>query len=370
MANTLIWYAAANGVTEEYAHTMGDTVPQKALYYAATLLDCMWANLRDDIGIAAPGNFDANFTHRFFTQEVYVPTSYGSADLPNGGRLANGITFYDLRPAYEDEPSFAYLEDNVAMFPELAEPGDISADRMAEINAEINEAGVNDIDVIYHRFWHEGDQIMALGSMALLYPDAVPEGNGVTDTTAPTVTPASITLEIDQVKSLASLITVTDLNDEGEDSGKTIRYSVEDADIVEYDSSRGRLIALAEGTTTLLVSDGKNVTEVPITVVPEGGGSSTTTSRSTTTTTTTAPPDPTSLIGDVDNNGTSCEITDVVLLSKHVYKKLTLNSDSVNYKNADVNQSGSSVGAIDAADLKTVIDVLIGAKTKAQLPIK
>jgi hypothetical protein len=363
MANTLIWYAAANGVDGKYAHEEGTTVPQKALYYASTLLDCMWANLRDDIGIAAPGSFDANFTHRFFTQEVYVPVSYGSATLPNGGKLANGITFYDLRPKYEDEPSFAYLQDNVDRFPELAEPGNITADRMTEINAEINEAGVNDIDVIYHRFWHEGDQVMALGSMALLYPDVTPQGTTpkTPDTVGPVVTPASITLEVDQSKSLASLITAVDYDDDGAETGKTISYSVEDTDIAEYNSSNGRLSAWKKGTTNLLVSDGKNVTKVLITVVEEGGGIVTTTKE--------PEKDPTKVLyGDVDVDGQACKITDVILLSKHVSKKLQLPAGSDYLANADVNQKVA--GAVDTNDLKTVIDVLLGTESLSALPIK
>jgi hypothetical protein len=72
--------------------------------------------------------------------------------------------------------------------------------------------------------------------------------------------------------------------------------------------------------------------------------------------------------GDVDCDGKSAGITDVVLLSKHVYKKLTLSSTGQNYKNANCNLRGGSADAVDTADLKTLIDVLIGAVST--LPVK
>jgi hypothetical protein len=79
-----------------------------------------------------------------------------------------------------------------------------------------------------------------------------------------------------------------------------------------------------------------------------------------TSTSTTVTPAIIPVYGDVDNNGKSAEITDVVLLSKQITKKITLNADSIHYINADCNQKGSSLNSVDASDLKTLIDKLLG----------
>jgi hypothetical protein len=50
-------------------------------------------------------------------------------------------------------------------------------------------------------------------------------------------------------------------------------------------------------------------------------------------------------------------ISDVILLSKHVYGKLTLDPDSQEYKNANCDLRSD---AVDASDLKALIDFLIG----------
>jgi hypothetical protein len=72
--------------------------------------------------------------------------------------------------------------------------------------------------------------------------------------------------------------------------------------------------------------------------------------------------------GDVDGDGQACKITDVILLSKHVSKKLQLPAGSSYLRNADVNQK--TAGTVDTTDLKTVIDVLLGTETLSALPIK
>jgi GH35 family endo-1,4-beta-xylanase len=109
----------------------------------------------------------------------------------------------------------------------------------------------------------------------------------------------------------------------------------------------------------------------------------TTTSATTTTTTTTSTTSTTSatqtsattgieptevVYGDIDDDGQACKITDVILLSKHVSKKLQLPSGSAYLANADVNQKVA--GAVDTNDLKTVIDVLLGTESLSSLPIK
>jgi hypothetical protein len=64
-------------------------------------------------------------------------------------------------------------------------------------------------------------------------------------------------------------------------------------------------------------------------------------------------------------NSETIGISDVILLSKHVYGKLTLDPDSQEYKNANCDLRSN---AVDASDLKALIDFLIG-KVEA-LPVR
>jgi aryl-phospho-beta-D-glucosidase BglC (GH1 family) len=73
------------------------------------------------------------------------------------------------------------------------------------------------------------------------------------------------------------------------------------------------------------------------------------------------------IYGDVDNDKEACKITDVILLSKHVSKKIQLPAGSIYLANADVNQK--TAGTIDTTDLKTLIDVLLGTESLSSLPI-
>jgi aryl-phospho-beta-D-glucosidase BglC (GH1 family) len=86
----------------------------------------------------------------------------------------------------------------------------------------------------------------------------------------------------------------------------------------------------------------------------------TTTAKTTSATTTSAPPK-NIVYGDIDLDGKSSQITDVILLSKHIAKKLQLPAGSQYLANANVNLKGSSAETVDTADLKAVIDVLLGA---------
>jgi endo-1,4-beta-xylanase len=89
--------------------------------------------------------------------------------------------------------------------------------------------------------------------------------------------------------------------------------------------------------------------------------SGTTTTTSTTTTSTTGGENDDIVYGDVDCDGSAATITDIILLSKHVSKKLSLPATSQYYKNSDVNHKSSSANAVDTADLKSIIDKLLGA---------
>jgi hypothetical protein len=174
MANTFIYYAAAKGVDGQAAVSGTDTsTAAKALYSGKELLDRMWSNYRDDIGVAK-ADTNENFV-RLFEQEVVIP-SYYTGTMPNGDEIKTGIKFIDIRTKYKDDP------------------------RYAELEADYNDNGKTDTtEFTYHRFWHQGDILMALGAMAEVYPELTPEDEETPEetTTADVTTTADTTTTTD-----------------------------------------------------------------------------------------------------------------------------------------------------------------------------
>ncbi|MBR6670306.1 MAG: cellulose 1,4-beta-cellobiosidase [Ruminococcus sp.] len=158
LANTLIYYAAATGTeTEAGTNPNNSELGGKALYLAKELLDRQWELARDDMGLSRP-DYNKSLS-RVFEQDVHVPSNY-SGEMPNGDAIKSGIKFIDIRTMYRDDPMFQDLE------------------------AEYKKTGsTEDFELNYHRFWHEGDAMMALGAMALLYPDMQVGGEPIPGTT-------------------------------------------------------------------------------------------------------------------------------------------------------------------------------------------
>ncbi|MBQ9981041.1 MAG: cellulose 1,4-beta-cellobiosidase [Oscillospiraceae bacterium] len=146
LANTLLYYAAAEGVKPGTSE--GSELGILSYNTAKQLIDCMWACYRDDIGIS--WSEDNGSLTRIFEQEVHVPSSY-SGKMPSGDAIEPGIKFIDIRTEYRDIPMFQELE--------------------AHYKANKTTAG---FELNYHRFWHAGDALMAIGAMASLFPDAAP----------------------------------------------------------------------------------------------------------------------------------------------------------------------------------------------------
>ena len=167
-ADTLIYYAKAEGVEAStdadgsLVFTGGSELGQKALTVAKELLDRLWEENRDDIGVAKA---DTNTSFkRLFEQEVWVPNNY-KGTMPNGDKLETGATFYSIRTMYKDDPRFAELE------------------------ADYNDNGETDTtEFTYHRFWHQGDVLIALGALAQLFPEVTPDGDSSSETTTTTTT--------------------------------------------------------------------------------------------------------------------------------------------------------------------------------------
>lgn len=226
LANTLIYYAKAKGVTAAdiagfdessvggsyksgiddanakagtTTYSVGDAkAPAAALYLAQQLVDRSWELGRDDIGLS---RLEHNGSlARFFSQEVWVPTQY-QGTMPNGDAIKNGIKFLDIRSMYTDaskcvggktsqealdlvkELQAAYEKDVAAG---ASWDSDISASSPEGSAMLAKFTNVASVDLHYHRFWHAGDELMALGALAELYPDLKPGDAPVEPTTETT----------------------------------------------------------------------------------------------------------------------------------------------------------------------------------------
>ena len=149
LCNSLIYYAAAEGVDASAANTEDtSSTASKGLYLANKLLSKQWDKARDDIGLSITETNGS--LKRVFEESVYIPTNY-TGKMPDGSDLVNGATFSSIRKSYEKDATYqelkAYYEEN----------GD-----------------TKDFELNYHRFWHEGDALMSYGAMALLYPTVTP----------------------------------------------------------------------------------------------------------------------------------------------------------------------------------------------------
>ena len=213
LTNTLIYYAKAKGVKTadiasldetavgaSYAgavdgvskvgttsYKAGDSsLPTAALYLAHELLDRQWEKGRDDLGMSRPDHNGS--LARFFSQPVWVPKDYDGT-MPNGDEIKNGIKFLDIRSMYTDASKCVGAktsDEAIALVKKLKEAYDKDVANGAEWTnkysasdkggqAELEKfENVAAVDLEYHRFWHAGDCMVAMGVMANLYPDMKP----------------------------------------------------------------------------------------------------------------------------------------------------------------------------------------------------
>ena len=225
LANTLTYYAKAKGVTAadiagftessvggSYAggidsanakagsttYAVGDKqVPAAGLYLAQQLVDRVWSIGRDDIGLTRTDHNGS--LARMFSQSVFVPTDY-QGTMPNGDEIKNGATFLSLRTMYEgnfgSKEGVKTTQEALDLVQTLHEAYDKDVAAGADwagrdqLSASSTEGGaalsefknVASVDLQYHRFWHAGDALMALGTIAELYPDLKPTDGSTTPT--------------------------------------------------------------------------------------------------------------------------------------------------------------------------------------------
>jgi hypothetical protein len=139
---TVADYTDDVGVTAAYAKTLtyyadrsGDA---DAARVAKALLDGMWDNHQDALGIAVP---ETRTDYSRFDDAVYVPSGW-TGTMPNGDTANSSSTFSSIRSFYEDDPAWSKIESYLA--------------------------GGAAPSFTYHRFWAQADIALAMGSYAEL----------------------------------------------------------------------------------------------------------------------------------------------------------------------------------------------------------
>ncbi|MBQ0911301.1 glycoside hydrolase family 48 protein [Streptomyces sp. RM99] len=124
-AKTLTYYADRSGDTEAAAT-------------AKALLDGMWENNQDALGIAVP---ETRADYNRFDDPVHVPNGW-TGTMPNGDTIDASSTFSSIRSFYQDDPAWSKIESYLA--------------------------GGAAPTFTYHRFWAQADIALAMGSYAEL----------------------------------------------------------------------------------------------------------------------------------------------------------------------------------------------------------
>ncbi|AKN70776.1 cellulose 1,4-beta-cellobiosidase [Streptomyces sp. PBH53] len=124
-AKTLTYYAAKSG----------DAAAKST---AKALLDGMWSNYQDSLGIAVP---ETRADYSRFDDGVYVPSGW-TGTMPNGDAINSSSTFSSLRSFYKSDPNWSKVEAYL-------------------------KGGAAPV-FTYHRFWAQADIALALGSYAEL----------------------------------------------------------------------------------------------------------------------------------------------------------------------------------------------------------
>lgn len=122
-AKTLTYYGAKSGDTN-------------AKTVAKALLDGMWSNYSDALGIAVP---ETRADYKRFGDSVYVPSGW-SGTMPNGDAINSSSTFASLRSFYKNDPNWSKIQAYLA--------------------------GGAAPSFTYHRFWAQADIALAMGSYA------------------------------------------------------------------------------------------------------------------------------------------------------------------------------------------------------------
>ena len=198
--------------------------------------------------------------------------------MPNGDVIANknskgeDLKFLDIRSMYLDSSKCQGAktsDEAIALVKELQAAYDKDVANGAKWSNEYSAsdpegqaelAGFENIaavDLKYHRFWHAGDIMMALGAMAELYPDLTPDSEAVVDpttepttvvdpTTEPTTDPGKVKygdVNVDDDVTISDVITLN-------------KYLLGDAECV---SAQGLINADVDVNKTIDSTDSLNI---------------------------------------------------------------------------------------------------------------
>ncbi len=340
LANTLIYYAKSNDVDSEAAYKDSDKVAEKALYLAHELLDREWNLGRDDIGLSIAETNGSMV--RLFEQDVWVPTNYNGT-MPNGDTIANGATFLSIRSQYlgdnkdgtnnsanvkygtSTEIDGKYYTDNRGYVAKFKEAYDSVGG--ANASAADKEEAMKTVELNYHRFWHAGDILIALGTMADLYPDVVPDKSNDDE----------LSVEKDVIEVEVGETDTIKPNKDG------CTFESADPSIATVDEN-GVVTGVAKGETTITVTLGDETVEVKV-IVTDG---------STIPTESFNPDD--LMYGDANVDGT-VDSADIVVLNKYL-----LSEAQFPLKNAKAYEQAQTVydDEIDTKDAVAIINYVLG----------
>ncbi|WP_030170780.1 glycoside hydrolase family 48 protein [Streptomyces sp. NRRL S-813] len=139
---TVADYTDDVGVAAAYAKTLtyygaksGDA---QAKSTAQALLDGMWNNDQDSLGVAVP---ETRTDYSRFGDSVYVPSGW-TGTMPNGDKIDSSSTFSSIRSFYKNDPAWSKIESYLK--------------------------GGAAPTFTYHRFWAQADIALAMGSYAEL----------------------------------------------------------------------------------------------------------------------------------------------------------------------------------------------------------
>ncbi len=150
LAKTLLFYSAKSG------DTSSRTIAQ-------TLLNDMWNDYSDSIGISSP---EVRTDYSQFNDSVSIPAGWTGTNA-QGATLNSSTTFISERPKYTSDPSWP------------------------KVQAYLNGTGPAPT-FNYHRFWAQADIAMAMADVDILFPSSSGTPTPTpTGTTTPTATPTS-----------------------------------------------------------------------------------------------------------------------------------------------------------------------------------
>jgi hypothetical protein len=133
-----MYYAASANTAPATATAARDT--------AKGLLNVMWNNFQDPVGVALP---ETRADYNRFDDPVFIPAGWTGTNA-QGGALNASTTFIGMRPAYPQADPAAW----------------------AKVQTYLNGGAAPTFT--YHRFWAQTDIALAMAEFGRLFPTVAP----------------------------------------------------------------------------------------------------------------------------------------------------------------------------------------------------